>query len=183
MAEDGLPVPEPTAALSTSRSTPSASPRDAPCTTAPIEHRPFKLQRTRPFPPSGGRRRQHTAPADDGTASAFVASIPPADARPVLSTDGGSADARADSIACSRVGCVNSAMTHLLIQGDAGPRSPLLARYVTAPATRNTHPPISGSKRADKPERAVAGVEWYDQTYSWRYSRWPRFPQSFRCRI
>src|SRR5271157_5052985 len=69
-------------------------PRDAPCTTtSPMEHRPFRLQRTRPFPPSGGRRRQHTAPADDGTARASVASIPPADARPVLSADGESADA------------------------------------------------------------------------------------------
>src|SRR5208337_1170300 len=85
----------------------------------------------------------------------------------------------------SRVGCVNSAMTHLLIQGDAGPRSPILARHVTAPATRNTYPPISGSKGVDEPEREVAGVDcsWYDQTYSWRYFRWPRFPQSFRCRI
>jgi hypothetical protein len=37
----------------------------------------------------------------------------------------------------------------------------------------------------DEPERKVAGVDcsWYDQTYSWRYFRWPRFPQSFRCRI
>ena len=85
----------------------------------------------------------------------------------------------------SRVGCVNSAMTHLLIQGDAGPRSPILARHVTAPATRNSYPPISGSKGVDEPEREVAAVDcsWYDQTYSWRYFRWPRFPQSFRCRI
>ena len=64
-------------------------------------------------------------------------------------------------------------------------RSPILARHVTAPATRNTYPPISGSKGVDEPEREVAGVDcsWYDQTYSWRYVRWPRFPQSFRCRI
>jgi hypothetical protein len=55
-------------------------------------------------------------------------------------------------------------MTHLLIQGDAGPRSTILARHVTAPATRNTYPPISGSKGVDEPEREVAGVDcsWYD---------------------
>jgi len=55
-------------------------------------------------------------------------------------------------------------MTHLLIQGDAGPRSPILARPVTAPATRNTYPKISGSKAVDEPEREVAGVDcsWYN---------------------
>ena len=53
------------------------------------------------------------------------------------------------------------------------------------PKHLSTYPPISGSKGVDEPEREVAGVDcsWYDQTYSWRYFRWPRFPQSFRCRI
>ena len=52
-------------------------------------------------------------------------------------------------------------MTHLLIQGDAGPRSPILARHVTAPATRNTYPPISASNRLDEAKRAVAGTNLF----------------------
>ena len=48
-----------------------------------------------------------------------------------------------------------------------------------------THTGVPGQRILSPLENRVLAeidLSWYDQRYPWRYVRWPRFLQSFRCR-